>query len=204
MCSLWNGDFCVFGPGAQTTDQQMLVLMCAAEMMEITSAVWSAPLGHGRGKSGHFFVFVFIFIFIFSPFFVEFVAGEQNAVWTIFLGHWSSSVWIHGLYQKLVFQTWIKDNRDNNKCFVWFLGSSLTRHFIWNEEGEVLECWETIHATLNVPSNVDWGETRRAKDLLIWEGKLQFPRISVSLLFSSFKLWICQNATRGKLKNKWS
>lgn len=134
MCSLWNGDFCVFSPGVQITEPQMLVLMCAAEMMEITSAVWSAPLGNGRGESGHFFVFFFVFIFIFSPFFMELVAGEENAVWTVLLlGHWSSSVWIHGLYQKLVFQTWIKDIRDNNKGF---LGLSLTWHFIWNEEGE--------------------------------------------------------------------
>lgn len=69
-------EFCVFGPRARTTDQQMPVLMCTAEVMEITSAVWLAPLGDGGGRGGQFFVFVFIFF----PFFVELVAGERNAV----------------------------------------------------------------------------------------------------------------------------
>lgn len=48
------------------------------EVMEITSAVWVAPLGEGRGGGGQFFVFVFVFIFV--PFFVEIVDGEQIVV----------------------------------------------------------------------------------------------------------------------------
>lgn len=64
--------FSAHGLGLQTSR----CLMCAAEVMEITSAVWLAPLGDGRGRGGQFFVFVFIFF----PVFVELVAGEQNAV----------------------------------------------------------------------------------------------------------------------------